>query len=440
MKQPHIDNTQNRAHYIDIISNDNPVLRTIFVTVPSDIVKTVYQQAIIAQQKHSQPYGLHQNDAPLSYIEQAYQGHILDQVHEFLFKFFVINVLYEELRTQKVLLAGSPRLTSIAMDDYNNAIYTFSATILPQMEIIEWKYFPFKAPKRKRYKDLDRQVELFLEEEDHSKETSAKQHICIDDWVNFDIMLANEKGEALLDGYHENLWLKIGNEEADSTYQDLFLGKRIGDVIVTNNEGLQEYFNEEADSNFNFHVTIRDIVPHAYVCIDSLKKQFRIKTNKDLHQKLVEVFSYRNDISQRKTMIDEACRLMLSKHIFNAPHFLVLRQQEELLHSIQSNPDYLVYKMQKDFQRTIEQLAERQVKETILMDALAFNERLDISHDDVKNYLNLTKRMRTREFIHFRLPSTKVRGQEEPIITQELMTYCLREKALNYIIYHLTKK
>jgi FKBP-type peptidyl-prolyl cis-trans isomerase (trigger factor) len=96
--------------------------------------------------------------------------------------------------------------------------------------------------------------------------------------------------------------------------------------------------------------------------------------------------------------------------------------------------------MQKDFQRSLEQLAERQVKETILMDAIAFKERLDISHDDVKNYLNLTKRMRTREFIHFRLPSTKVRGQEEPIITQELMTYCLREKALNHIIYHLTKK
>ena len=440
MKQPHTHNSQSWSQCIHIAHNDSSVLRTISVTVPSDIVKTVYQQAVIAQQKHSKPYGLQQNEAPLSYIEQAYQGHILNQVHEFLFKFFVINVLYEELRNQKVLLAGSPRLTAITMDEYTNAIYRFSATVFSQMDIMEWKYFPFKAPKRKRYKDLDRQVELFIEEEEHNKEQLAKQHICIGDWVNFDIMLANEEGETLLDGYHENLWLKIGNEEADITYQELFLGKNIGDVIVTHNEGLQEYFNEEAGSNFNFCITIRDIIPHAYVCLDSLKKQFRIKTNKELHQKLIEVFSYRNDISQRKTMIDEACRLMLTKHMFNAPHFLVLRQQEELLHTIQSNPDYLVYKMQKDFQRSLEQLAERQVKETILMDAIAFKEHLEISHDDVKNYLNLTKRMRTREFIHFRLPSTKVRGQEEPIITQELMTYCLREKALNHIIYHLTKK
>jgi FKBP-type peptidyl-prolyl cis-trans isomerase (trigger factor) len=440
MKQPHTENFHDWSGYINIMNGGNPVVRTISVTVPSDIVKTVYQQAVMAQQKQAQPYGLRQKEAPLHYIEQVYQGHILDQVYEFLFKFFVVNILYDELHTKRILLAGTPRLVAVTADDYNNAVYKFSATVFPDMHITEWKYLPFKAPRRKRYKDLDKQVELFIAEEELNKENNARSCACVHDWINFDIMLADQDGHTLLDGYHENLWLKIGSEEADATYQELFLGRKIGDVIVTHNEALQDYFNEQTGSNFNFCVTIRDIIPDAYVCIDSLKKQFRIKTNKDLHQKLIEVFSYRNDISQRKTMVDEAFRLMLSKNAFNVPNFLILRQREELLHAVQSNPDYLVYKTQKDFKRSIEQLAERQVKETILMDAVAFNEHLEISHDDVKNYLNLTKRMRTREFIHFKMPSTKIRGQEEPIITQELMPYCLREKTLNYIIYHLTKK
>ena len=92
-------------------------------------------------------------------------------------------------------------------------------------------------------------------------------------------------------------------------------------LLYTDNEGLREYFNEQTGSNFNFCVTIKDIVPHSHVCLDQLKKQFRIKTNKELHQKLIEVFSYRNDISQRKSMIDEACKLMLSKHPFTCPAF-----------------------------------------------------------------------------------------------------------------------
>lgn len=440
MKQPQENSILHSSQYMCIKPHENPILRILSVTVPATFVQTVYREALTAQQKNSQPYGLHQKTAPLSYIKHVYQEYIIEQVHEFLFKFFVLNVLYNELRNQKLILAGTPRLTSIATDENQNTIYNFVATLFPTMDILEWKYFSFKAPKRKRYKDLDRQVELFIKEEEHNREHNVQTHICIDDWINFDVTLASDTQEPLLEGYQENLWLRLGNEEADTIYQELFLGKKIGDVIVTCNEGLREYFNEQSGSHFNFYVTIKDIVPHAYVCMEQLKKQFRIKTNKDLHQKLIEVFSYRNDISQRKSMIDEACKLMLSKHQFHAPHFLVLRREEELLATIQTNPDYLVYKMQKDFRRSIEQLAEGQVKEAILMDQIAYSERLEISHEDVKNYLNLMKRQRIREFLHFRIPNTKVREQETPIITQDLLFSCLREKTLNYIIYHLTKK
>jgi FKBP-type peptidyl-prolyl cis-trans isomerase (trigger factor) len=440
MKQPQIENTPAWSEFININTHDNPIMRTITISVPANIVQTIYQQALIAQQKNSQPYGLHQKVASLNYIEHTYHTHLTEQVNEFLFKFFVINILFNELRNKKIILAGDPRLTGIEIDENQNTLFHFIINVFSTIEPLEWKYFPFKAPKRKRYQDLDRQVETFIEEEEHNKESYHSTHcIQIDDWINFDVTLANDNKEPLLD-YNENLWLKLCNEEADTIFQELFLGKQIGDVIYTDNEGLREYFNEQTGSNFNFCVTIKDIVPHSYVCIEQLKKQFRIKTNKELHQKLVEVFSYRNDISQRKAMIDEACKLMLTKHAFQAPHFLILRQQEELLASVQSNPDYLVYKMQKDFKRSIEQLAERQVKETMLMDHIAYTERLEISHDDVKSYLNLTKRQRIREFIHFRLPETKVRGQEMPLITYELMNNCLREKTLNYIIFHLTKK
>ena len=440
MKQPQIMPSQPGLQLMRIEAHDNPVMQNITVTVPSEVVKTVYQEALVAQQNNSQPYGLHQKVPPLNYIEHIYHSHLTEQVNEFLFKFFVINVLYNELRNKKIIIAGDPRLVDIDIDENNNTAFHFIATTFNVIDTLEWKYFPFKAARRKRYKDLDRQVELFLEEEEYNKVThETKKSIRVDDWINFDITLANSNNEPLL-AYHENLWLKLCNEEADIVYQELFLGKNIGDVIFTNNEGLRDYFNEETGSNFNFCVTIKDIVPNSFVCLDQLKKQFRIKTNKELHQKLIEVFSFRNDISQRKTMIEDACKLMISKHAFQAPHFLVLRQQEELLSTVQNNPDYLVYKTQKDFQRNIEQLAERQVKETILMDHIAYTERLEISLEDVKNYLNLTKRQRTREFIHFRLPETKVRGQEMPIITHELMNNCLREKTLNYIIHHLTKK
>ena len=85
-------------------------------------------------------------------------------------------------------------------------------------------------------------------------------------------------------------------------------------------------------------------------------------------------------------------------------------------------------------------VAEKQVKETIFIDQLAYRENTHLTNQDVKHYLNLSKRPRMKEFIYFSSPATKIGGQEMPIGAQELKRTCLREKALNHIIYHLTKK
>ena len=63
-----------------------------------------------------------------------------------------------------------------------------------------------------------------------------------------------------------------------------------------------------------------------------------------------------------------------------------------------------------------------------------------MNHNDLKSYLNLTKRPRIKEFLHFDPPTTKIRGQEFPVLTNDLQRVCLREKTLNHIIYHLTRK
>ena len=159
-----------------------------------------------------------------------------------------------------------------------------------------------------------------------------------------------------------------------------------------------------------------------------------------MHKKLIEVFSYRNDVSQRRAMSQEALHALLSKHRFNVPNYLVLRQQRVLLDGMKYNPDYHVYRAQKDFQNHIRSLAEKQVIEMIFVDRLAYHENLQVSDDDIKGYLNLTNRHRMKEFIYFDLPSFKIQGQEVPVPTEELKRICLREKAINYVIYHLMKK
>ena len=157
---------------------------------------------------------------------------------------------------------------------------------------------------------------------------------------------------------------------------------------------------------------------------------------KDMHRFF---FSYRNDVSQRLAMVEEALKLLLSRHRFFAPHYLVLRQQKIILSAIQNNPDYNVYRKQKDFNFWVQQLAEKQVKETLLIDQLIYRENIAVTNDDIVNYLNLDKRSRMKEFIYFNLPFNHYE-QEIPLAAHELYRVCAREKAINYIIHYLTKK
>ena len=409
------------------------------VTIPHEYVERLYKEASDQQKQRSHIYGFSRGQAPISYIEQNFQPHLLEHIKEFFFKYFVIDWLYKKLQEERIFFAGEPRLTNILIAPRQNAAFSFSLTLAKPISLQGWKRLPFKAPKRKNYKDLDRQVENFLKEEQEAAKNVKPNIIDIGDWVNFQVCLLDKNKKPLLGDFKEKLWLKIGTEEADGPFQALFVGKKVGDSFLTDHPGLQEHFSTHLDTMYLFLVEIVDYLSHAYFCIEHFKRHFKLKNAKDLHQKCIEVFSYRNDISQRRATSEEALKTLLSKHSIIAPPHLVLRQEKAILEMVCNQPDYHVYKMQPDFREKITLLAEKQLRESILIQQLAFLEKINVNSLDVKGYLNLLCRPRTSEFIYFEPPTTKFSGRETPVSTSLLIQCCIKEKTLNHAILHLTK-
>jgi FKBP-type peptidyl-prolyl cis-trans isomerase (trigger factor) len=420
---------------------EQPTLCRATIIVSKSLVNTFFDETAIALQGNIQAHGFQQGEVPVEYIVKQYKVNITEHLKEFFFKFGIVNFLFQEMRAQKLLVAGDPRLIDIFLEHDRDARFVFELSVFSAISLNEWKYFPFKAPNRKNYKDLDRQVEAFvLEEQKNSEKYSADNGISISDWVNFNVTIVDKTHAFLDERFVQNFWLKLGNEEVEGHLQSLFLGKKKGDEFVVHNKGLQDYFSDQLRACYNFKVNVLEVVPHAYFCFDQFKDHFRVKTNKDMHKKLIEVFSYRNDVSQRLAMVEEAFKLLLSRHRFFAPNHLILRQQKIILGAIQNNPDYNVYRKQKDFNFWIHQLAEKQVKEMLLIDQLIYREDIVVTNVDMANYLNLDKRPRMKEFIYFSLPDSKHYGQEMPLAAHELSRVCAREKAINYVIHYLTKK
>ena len=429
------------SQYVNIAFQElRPTLYYATITIPQWCVSTMYKVASSAQKKQSSAHGFYRGNVPIEYIEQHFTSILHDHLKELLFNYFVIHFLYEQLQERKIPIAGEPRLIDIKLEHDKDARFIFELTVFPDLDLNEWKYFLFKAPKRKKYKDLDRQVETFCKEEKELAKKYADAGIDIGDWVCLELALVDENSEHYFKDHTIPLWLKIGDEEADRILLSCFKGKKVGDTFISTSKGLQDYFSTQLEMLYPFKVTISDMVSNHTFDFELLKKHFKIKTNKDMNKKLIEVFSYRNNLSQRRAMAEDALQLMLMKHKFDVPNHLVLRQEKIVLDAVQNNPDYYVYRMQKDFKYYIKRLAEKQSKEMILLDHIAFNDNVVVTRDDVKSYLNLSNRPRMKEFIYFDMPASKVNGREMPLSEFMLKQVCLREKTINHIIHQLTKR
>ncbi len=423
------------------ITQETPSNYIACITVPKNHIDTFYQGALLAQKAEAHTYGFSKGATPLHYIEQTFRPSIIEHLKELFFIHGVMGFLCQSLYQHKLVIAGEPTLVEIQLDAHKDASFIFSLIKVAPEKEERWKRLTLRAPERKNYKDLDCQVDRFIKEEQDKAQKQQADVVSMGDWVCFVMdIVNNDTSEPLLPHYHDLLWLRMNDEEADLEIHTLFLGKKKDDIFTTQSKFLQGYISNKLDMHYTFRVTIKDFIPHAYFSFDQFKRHFQVKSPKETHQKLIEVFSFRNDISQRRETVDATFRLLLKQNTISLPNQLLESQRQLVLDQVHLNPDYHVYKAQSDFKEKIKLLAEKQLKEAIVIDTIAYQENIEITHNDVVGYLNLLKRARTKEFVYFDMPSTHVNGQEVPLSAEFLKRYCLREKTLNHVIYQLTKK
>lgn len=424
--------------FIPAISTDN--YATAIVIVPKIISKKIYDHISFSEAKRLNPYGFHQSTAtPIEYIEKNLRGSILNNLKEFLLRYTVLNFIYKSLRDNHISNIGSPLLADINIDEEFNFKFTFKLVTAQAEQIMDWHYALFKSPLRKNYKDLDKRAKEFIEEE-LIKEKDYKEinKIQNGDWVCFSTWLCDENLNPIFPEDSTDLWLRIGNDEVNIPFQEIFVDKFIGQSFITDNMCIQEYFNSQIENQHKYLITIKDIVNNGFFSIEQFKKHFKIKTHKSAHQKMIEIFSSTNDLSLRKTIIEHLFDFLLSKHKVNLPQHAITRQQRSVIEGLQEIPDYHVYRAQKDFNKNVQNLAIRQLQELVLTDYIAFQESINVDENDLKNYLNLTLRPRANEFIYFKHSAINPNEQEWPIPAELLKSMCLKEKTLTHILQILS--
>lgn len=411
------------------------------VSVPAHVTESFLSLATTKHQHLAQTSGFKKGYAPLVYIQEHFKAPIISHMKNLGLKFFGIDNLLKHIRNQKIVLVGAPQLRDIQIDSFGNATYIFEAHIPKELYMQSWKYLPFKPTPRKRYRDIDKQVSSYLaEEEALQKSYNPEKGINVGDWVYFQAWMIDHNNNPIFDKTPATLWLKIGNEEPDLEFQNLFLKRKIGETLITDIPSFQHYFCETSEAHYTFVIKILDIVPNQAFSFENFKNYFKIKTNKDLLSKITEVFSFNNDISQRRSIAYEALGLIIRKNQIVLPDNAILDQRKQILQSLQYKPDFIVYRMDPEFDLQITNMAKRQLLDSVVVESIAYQDNIHVSHQDIKAILQISQRPRFKDFLYFPFFNTQSQGQEFPVDSESLYHYCLKEKIVNHIIHHLTKK
>jgi FKBP-type peptidyl-prolyl cis-trans isomerase (trigger factor) len=409
------------------------------ILVPTSIIKETYKRAVVLYTKYAQPEGLKNITLPHDYVEKEHANEIRNNVKKFILKHIVIDYLLNQVSNKKIAIANYPRLKKMDFLKNGSIEYLFDLSIATQLPLKDWKLFTFKAPKRKRYKDLDKQVDFFLKRECDKHKKLNGLVIENNDWVNFDAIIIGDKKKPIIPLHKANFWMKVNITHIEKPFHMHFIGKQEQDSFLTHSIPINEEFQDSLTENCNFLITIKSVAKGSHLSIEAFKTIFKLKNKIDIHNKLIEVFSYRNDISQRRSIIEEVFHLFFSKHRFEVAKHLTIRKQESLINMLRKQPDYQVYKAQKDFHQKVAMLAEKLLKEEILIDQIAYKENIKVSSKDIKHYLTLFNNNRLREFVYFKPAFEPLEDNDNPLPESFLKQAVLREKTLNYVIHSLTQ-
>jgi len=373
---------------------------------------------------------------PVSYTQHYFAQEIEKETEQFLLNHFVEEDAQSYLEENKINIINWPRLAAIEGNATKGYTFTLALSLAPQLALNSWKSQTFTSPKRKNYTDLDIQVESFMSS--FSGEDKPNDQISSPgDWVRFSAHFRPTRDATIVHSPSQ-YWLRLADASLTTPALRNFFSCKTGSTFSIPAQALSSLQPHVDMGDYSFDIHIEQVVKTNSLTIAQVRNSLSVTDHETLHNKLIEIFSFRNDISLRKAIVEELFYALFNTFRFEvAPHAITRRK--ELLHFlVQQNPDSSVYTKQKHFPEHMTLLAETKLKEEALIDAIAREEGITVDPLDISHYLSLASNEKLKEFLYFSPLTDDVLSANQPCGEYVLAQTVRREKTLNHLIRQLS--
>lgn len=401
------------------------ISRKLTIKVPAQLVASRFQKGLVEVQKTAKIKGFRPGMVPLPMVKQYYG----EDVRHHVFHKLIDESYQEALQKEKIQAVGSPQIdtpdhmTGKGEHDHTldeNKDLTFIATVdvIPEIEPKNYAGVSLtKGNVEVAEKEVETTIDNMLASQATLKPIEDKAHKAKKgEFVELEFKGAvfTDKGLEERPGMKGQRLIEIGGNELIEGFEDNLVGMKVGETKTFKVPFPKDYFEKElAGKDAEFTCTVHEIKQKLMPTLDDeLAKQVGYESVADLRKKAREHLE-----TERKTEVERKLRsdllaALIDKNPFEVPTSLIQAQTRALAQDVAGNlknqgfNDQMVQEALLSEMENLKKRAESQVRASLLLEAIAKKEKLEVGSADVDAEISaMSKNMKVdedkiREFYH----------------------------------------
>lgn len=359
------------------------------VKIDGEDFLSIEEKALLRVQSEVEYPGFRKGKVPFDIIKKYFYSAVKEEMKDIAAKKILENIMEKDL----IFPVVPPKVYELNFDDRNKSI-SFKLYIeeSPKFEVKDYKDFEVKrSVKEITDKDIDdylnnlREYNAFLKPVENQK-VSENHYLLVD----YEVYENGKKVDEL-----KNEIVDMSSPQNIVGFKEAVLGANKGDV--------KEFETEFDGKKIKFVVKINDIKEKIVPEIDdNFIKQLGAKDINDLREQVRKLLLNEEIEKSEKNLIEQIEDHLISKNDFPLPPSLVRQEMEELFELLKKKANIKEDQKVsiKDYEDKLKPIAERNLKITYILNAIAKKENIKATEDDFYNELNnAIKRVKTEDEI-----------------------------------------
>ena len=363
------------------------------IEIPADILEKEYSDSLNKIRQRARIPGFRQGKAPVNMIEKRFG----DEIRSELLEKLVPTYYAQAVKEADLAPVTMPKIET-DLDLRRNEPLVFSLTIEVRPKIDTLNYSGMAVNHVEVSVD-DREVDETLKglQNDRAMFEAVDREIRDDDLLIIDYVKLDPTGEKELSTAKDQI-MNLGNKLTPQGILDGLLNKKKGDTVeIVLPDVVDKDLKEDTGRGNRLRITIREVKEKKLPEIDSeFAKDFGHESLDILKEKIKEGIHAAKQGHETKQQKAKIVDTLVDSHAFDVPESLINAELQHLItnerhadNPVKHEDDASAKKIDAEMEEKFRPKALRNVKATIILDAIAEKENITVSEAEMKGRISL---------------------------------------------------